>query len=170
MFIFRSLNQNLPPYEVLYHQLVSLKSDDFDEFTLVIKLAQALRCHGYDQQASKLAFVLGQKIILTYPERISAGELNFTEITEKAKAICETFTKCLENERLTFELAILGLTVPRFPAQTNLEEVSIYISWELKLVGSQRCFNVHLTLFGCYGRKMDVVLTFFCKLGYFCFG
>ena len=25
---------------------------------------------------------------------------------------------------------------------------------------TQRCFNVHLTLFGRYGREMDVVLTF----------
>lgn len=117
------MKANLPPYEVLYHQLLSLKPDHLDEFTLVIKLAQALNCHGYNEQASRLAYVLGQKIILTYPERVAAGELNFREVTEKAKAICETFTRSVDNERITFELAILGLTVPRFPAATSLEEV-----------------------------------------------
>lgn len=119
------MKPNLPPYEVLYHQLLSLKPDHLDEFTLVIKLAQALNCHGYNEQASRLAYVLGQKIILTYPERVAAGELNFREITEKAKAICETFTRSTDNERITFELAILGLTVPRFPAGTSLEEVCL---------------------------------------------
>ena len=140
------LEPNSPPYEVLYHQLASLRPDDLDEFTLIIKLAQALQCHGFVEQASKLACVLGTKIILTYPERVTAGELNFTEITEKAKMVCDTFVPCTENERMTFELAILGLTVPRFPAPTNLEEVCFFVNllvcligWLAQLVGRSSC-------------------------------
>jgi len=113
--------------------LASLRPDDLDEFTLIIKLAQALQCHGFVEQASKLACVLGTKIILTYPERVTAGELNFTEITEKAKMVCDTFVSCTENERMTFELAILGLTVPRFPAPSNLEEVCSSILFYLRI-------------------------------------
>ena len=62
--------QNLPPYEVLYHQLLSLKPSHMAEYAFVIKLAQALNCHGYNEQSSRLAYILGQKIILTYPERV----------------------------------------------------------------------------------------------------
>lgn len=100
--------------------------DSLDEFTLINKLTQSLNCHGYKTHASKLACVLGRKIVTTYPERVTSGELNFTEITKKAKDLCEMFIHCPENERIAFELAILGLTVPRFPGATNLEEVTTY--------------------------------------------
>ena len=130
---------------MVYHQLISLKPENLDEFTLINKLSQSLNCHGYVAQASKLACVLGQKIITTYPERVASGELNFSEITEKAKVLCETFVNCPENERITFELAILGLTVPRLPASTNLEEVSYSILFQATLnLCSSECLKIYL--------------------------
>ena len=72
-----------------------------------------------------MASVLAHKIISSYPEKISFGEINFASITEKANNLCEILLKGQANERVAFELAILGLTVPRPPARTNIEEVSL---------------------------------------------
>ena len=49
--------------------------------------------------------------------------MNFASISEKADSLCNILFKTSGNERIVFEIAILGLTVPRFPAPTNMEEV-----------------------------------------------
>lgn len=109
--------------EIMYQRISSLVPPDMNEFVLVTKLAHSLCCHGFVNKACRLASELARKIICGYPERLFHGETNFASITEKAESLCNILLKCQGNERIVFEVAVLGLTVPRFPAATNMEEV-----------------------------------------------
>lgn len=128
--------------EKMYNDVTSALPANMDEFQVVNKLTQAMCCHGFVTKASKLASILAKKIIFSYPDKVQSGVINFSFITEKANNLCEMVVKSPGNETVAFELAILGLTVPRLPAQTNNEEVKLSCL-EMSLYGKLK--NIRIT-------------------------
>ena len=113
----------------MFTSITSKIPDQMEEFGLMNVLTQSLNCHGFLNKSSKLASMLAQRILSTYPEKLRMGEHNFRSLTERANNICEILLNTEEYERIAFQIAMLGLTAPRLPARSNLEEVEPFASF-----------------------------------------
>ena len=115
--------------DTVFGQLISLLPSDTDEFHFLCKLSEALLFHGHKSVGISLAYTCAQKIVSTYPDKCETSELNCISMTEKACTLCSMIHQPIgiEIEKLIFDLAIIGLTVPRLPAATTKDEVILVV-------------------------------------------
>ncbi|XP_047136494.1 zinc finger SWIM domain-containing protein 8 isoform X1 [Hydra vulgaris] len=111
--------------DTIFGQLVSLLPPDTDEFYFLCKLSEALLFHGHKLVGISLAHSCAQKIISSYPEKCETNEINCISMTEKTNILCSMMQEAIGNEKLIFDLAIIGLTVPHLPTASTKDEIRL---------------------------------------------